>query len=266
MKVYTNFISQELEEIANSPELINKPITLFYDYPAQNISQLQENPYNILFIQEPNQLFGFHDWAVQNYQHFDVICTWSDLILNQVPQSYLFPFGAGKVAFSKLPCVYHDNKDFKISFLCGDKKMIEGHFLRHSIYENQEKIILPKHFIYTSPWDGGKDICWESMYHIAVENSRNKNYFTEKIIDAFLTKTIPIYWGCPNINEFFNKEGIIVFNTTDELISIVNNLTPEFYESKKDIIEENFNKAKQYVNVVYRIKDFLIEICKINNI
>jgi hypothetical protein len=254
-----------LDNLANDPELTDKPITLFYDYPVQDITQLQENPYNILFIQEPNQLFGFHNWAVQNHHHFDVICTWSDLMLEQIPQSYLFPFGMNSISFSN-SCLYHNDKKFEISFLCGNKKMIEGHFLRHDIYENQEKIFIPKHFLYTAPWDGGKDVCWESMFHIAIENSKNKNYFTEKIVDAFLTKTIPIYWGCPNIDEFFNKDGIITFNTTDELFSILNNLTPEFYESKKEAIEENLNKAKQYADFIGRIKEFLIEICRINNI
>jgi hypothetical protein len=162
--------------------------------------------------------------------------------------------------------IYHNGKKFEVSFLCGNKKLIEGHFLRHNIFEAQEKITIPKHFIYTAPWDGGKDRCWESMYHIAIENSRNKNFFTEKIVDAFLTKTIPVYWGCPNIDEFFNTDGIITFNNVDELTVILNNLTYEFYESKKDIIEENYNKAKQYADFVKRIKEFLEEICKLNNI
>jgi hypothetical protein len=266
MKVYAGFISEQLNEIANSPELKDKPITLFYDYPVRDITQLQENPYNILFIQEPNQLFGFHDWAVQNHHHFDVVCTWSDPILSCSSHSYLFPFGAGNVSFIDPSCPYHNGKKFEVSFLCGNKKLIEGHFLRHNIFEAQEKITIPKHFIYTAPWDGGKDRCWESMYHIAIENSRNKNFFTEKIVDAFLTKTIPIYWGCPNIDEFFNTDGIITFNNVDELTVILNNLTYEFYESKKDIIEENYNKAKQYADFVKRIKEFLEEICKLNNI
>ncbi len=32
-------------------------------------------------------------------------------------------------------------------------------------------------------------------------NSSNRGYHTEKIIDAFLSKTVPIYWGCPNLEE-----------------------------------------------------------------
>ena len=46
-------------------------------------------------------------------------------------------------------------------------------------------------------------------YSLAFENSRHVNYFTEKIIDCFLSWTKPIYWGCPNISDFFPKSSYI---------------------------------------------------------
>ena len=104
------------------------------------------------------------------------------------------------------------------------------------------------------------------MFHIAVENTKHNNYFTEKIIDAFLTKTLPIYWGCPNIDKYFNKDGILTFETEEELFNIVNNLTPEFYFSKLETIIKNYHTALSYVNYVERLKQLLIQICKLNNI
>jgi hypothetical protein len=35
------------------------------------------------------------------------------------------------------------------------------------------------------------------------------SYFSEKITDCILNKTSPIYWGCSNIGDFFNMDGII---------------------------------------------------------
>jgi hypothetical protein len=40
-------------------------------------------------------------------------------------------------------------------------------------------------------------------FSICIENSELPNYFTEKITNAFLTNTIPLYWGCPNVTDFF---------------------------------------------------------------
>ena len=84
------------------------------------------------------------------------------------------------------------------------------------------------------------------MYHIAVENSKQKNYFTEKIIDCFASRTIPIYWGCPNLGNWFDMDGIITFNHVSELKKIFDKLDEEFYHSKKEVIEKNFEIAKQF--------------------
>lgn len=265
MRIFTNFIHSLFEEkIRLDPELTDKPITIFYDYIPNDISELNHNPYNFLFIQEPNQFFGYHDWTIKYGNYFNVILTWSQPIIDKHPDRTLFfPFAAG---WYDMPDKYHTNKRFEVSFLCGNKQMIEGHLLRHRIYNNQNKIKIPNHFIYTAPWDGGKNRCWESMYHIAIENSRNMGYFTEKIIDCFISKTIPIYCGCPNIDEFFNKDGIITFNNEVELIDILNNLTPEYYLSKKDVIEENYKKAVKNADFLDRINLVIKEICKLNNI
>jgi hypothetical protein len=156
-----------------------------------------------------------------------------------------------------------NKKHLEVSFLCGPKNLIEGHHLRHKIWYGQNKINLPIKFIY----EGIKIPCFEhSMFHIAIENSQNKNYFTEKIIDAFITKTIPIYWGCPNINEFFDNRGFFTFNTEDEFISIVNNLTEEDYLNRKEYIEKNYQTAIYYADIFSRLEYILDEIIKLNNL
>ena len=104
------------------------------------------------------------------------------------------------------------------------------------------------------------------MFHIAVENSKHDNYFTEKIIDAFVTKTIPLYWGCPNIRDFFNLDGIILFEDEKDLIEKSKMLTPEFYREREQVMLENREKALGYVDLMERMKNLLIEICKMNNI
>lgn len=52
-------------------------------------------------------------------------------------------------------------------------------------------------------------------YSVAMENSFQLNYFTEKIYDPFLSWTVPIYWGAPNIGEFFPSRSFIQIDFTD---------------------------------------------------
>ena len=105
-----------------------------------------------------------------------------------------------------------------------------------------------------------------SQYGIAIENFSHRGFFTEKILDCFLLKTIPIYWGCSNIGDFFDIDGIITFDNVDDLIYKVNNLDEDFYESKKEIITKNWRLALDYVYYEKNIVDKVKEIFKYNNI
>ena len=105
-----------------------------------------------------------------------------------------------------------------------------------------------------------KDILFSSQFHIAIESTQVKNYFTEKLIDALITKTVPIYWGCPNIGEFFNEKGIIQANSTQDMVDKINELTPETYESMLPYIEENFEIAKKYASsFAGRVKEEILK-------
>lgn len=50
-----------------------------------------------------------------------------------------------------------------------------------------------------------KDALLDYEFSIAIENSVETNYFTEKITDCVLTDTTPIYYGCENISQFIDS-------------------------------------------------------------
>lgn len=52
-------------------------------------------------------------------------------------------------------------------------------------------------------------------YSFHCENSRETNYFTEKIMDCFLTETLCFYDGCPNLEDFFDSKAFIRINVDD---------------------------------------------------
>ena len=78
---------------------------------------------------------------------------------------------------------------------------------------------------------------------IAMENDYANNYFTEKLLDCMLSGTIPIYHGCKNIEKYFDVNGIITFETVDELTDILNNLTKKDYTSRLSSIQKNYEIA-----------------------
>lgn len=46
-------------------------------------------------------------------------------------------------------------------------------------------------------------------YTINCENTSQKGYYTEKIIDAILGECLCFYWGCPNISEYIDSRAFI---------------------------------------------------------
>jgi hypothetical protein len=70
--------------------------------------------------------------------------------------------------------------------------------------------------------------------------------FSEKLIDCFRSRTVPIYYGCLNIEKYFDERGIIRFNTIEEFDKICQEITPEWYDERLSYIEENYQRAREY--------------------
>jgi hypothetical protein len=289
LKIFTNF-KKDSDFSFLYDKYKNKPITIFHDFIPQELSQLNYNPCNILIIHEPNEFFGMHSWVISNHDMFSAILTWSEPILKNCPNAIFLDHGV-RIQGDDWVESFKDtiDKKFEISFLCGAKNLIEGHHFRQEIYKLENHIDIPKKWFYTLDdfdWDnynkGGigrkgnnvsdyydnipKRICYdESMFHIAVENTKQNNWYTEKIGDALASKTVPIYWGCPNIGDHFDERGIITFETKEELIEKVNSLTPELYKSMLPYIENNYQLAKKSY-FPYTLDKMLNEIIELNNI
>lgn len=93
------------------------------------------------------------------------------------------------------------------------------------------------------------DALRDYRFSIAIENGYRINCSTEKLSDCFLTGTIPIYFGCPNIGDYFDINGIITFTTKEELENIIRELhqNGEYeYQKRIDAVRNNFETVKRY--------------------
>lgn len=58
-------------------------------------------------------------------------------------------------------------------------------------------------------------------FNIAFENTKYAGYTTEKIVDAFMARTVPIYYGNPLISSEFNKDSFINVSRFDSIESAI---------------------------------------------
>jgi hypothetical protein len=98
-----------------------------------------------------------------------------------------------------------------------------------------------------------------AKFNIACENQYYPNMFTEKLLDCFKTRTVPIYFGCPNLSNYFDIRGVLMFKSIEELEDIVQNLTPADYDRMLPYIEENYQRGRVYweKSVYQRIEDII---------
>lgn len=96
-----------------------------------------------------------------------------------------------------------------------------------------------------------KDALIDYAFSIAIENSVEDSYFTEKITDCLLTDTTPIYYGCKNINAFIDSAYILSnLDTIQELQSILKQ--PQQIQNKQ-IMATKFNLYSVIVNYINRV-------------
>lgn len=65
------------------------------------------------------------------------------------------------------------------------------------------------------------------MFSIVIENDSYPTYFSEKLLDAFITDTIPVYYGAPDIGDHFEESGIIKLTEDFDIDSLTPNLYNE---------------------------------------
>jgi len=133
-----------------------------------------------------------------------------------------------------------------VSCIVSDLQMNDGHKLRleisKQIAESGQCDMYGKAFKYIPrKIDALKDY----MFSFAMENDFYETFITEKVNDCFLTGTIPIYLGAPDIGDYYNLDGIIVMDIDkDGTVSFDSEiLTEEYYNEHLDAVKDNYNRA-----------------------
>jgi len=218
-------------------------------------------------INEPTFYGQSVETLLENADKFNAIITKHQSVINSIPWATTDIWASSYIIPNK-----NIDKDFSVSFLCTNKKGYPGYEVRHQLWNRQDEITVPKRFWSSKylpvdpnrilPGTGentDKIVLFKSMFSICPENSSEENYLTEKIMDCFLTMTVPIYRGCTNFEKYFNPNGVIFFNDIDDLIQKINNLTPYEYFSRLPAMQENFNKAMKMMNPGERVRDLILQ-------
>jgi Glycosyltransferase family 10 (fucosyltransferase) C-term len=134
-------------------------------------------------------------------------------------------------------------KSKSISCIASNLKQLEGHRLRIAFVKKLRQQ-MPQieffgkgtHFL-TDKMDG----LIPYRYSIAIENSSQPFYFTEKINDCFLAYTVPVYYGCKNISRYFPERSYIqidIENPERALKKIASLINEDDWQSRLEAVKE----------------------------
>ena len=219
-------------------------VTVFTDEMMFDpIVDIVKSKYKIGWCQESPGIKPFVYEKIKEVENkFDYILTFHPDLLKRNSKKYILNLcGSSRIRDNDFK-IYPKTKP--ISIIASDKAFTEGHRLRHEVIKRLEGVDCwgsgYRHF--TDKLDPLKDY----MFSIAIMNVRIDNFFTEVLTDCLAVGTIPIFWGCPNIGDFFNPDGIIQFENINDLFNI--KLSKELYTSKLKAIKENMKIAKTLVS------------------
>lgn len=217
-----------------------------FNVPRQRTILLTEEPFSVL------------EYPRGYYQQFGVVCSCQEEIkpfdwgLIHYCQAAI-PWYVG-VSFGKDGCHFpldyatiakaQPKKEKLISVISSTKSFSEGHVDRLRFIKALKQR-------YGSAVDifghGFKDFDdkWEVLapykYHIVIENSASKYYWTEKLADCYLAGTYPIYHGSSTINEYFPEQAMtkIDIRQPEETFRIIDStLTANTYEQHTELLSQ----------------------------
>jgi len=183
----------------------------------------------------------------KNIDKFDYVMTYDEYLLDTYPNKCIFTADNGIWIQDQNIMLWDKTK--MMSLIYSWKNWTEGHKLRHLIANIPDTGIDLYGDGSPHPIKYKEEALIDYQFSITIENSRSKYYFTEKLLDCFAVGTIPIYWGCKNIGDFFDERGILQFETIDDLVRIFNEINdhPNLYNMMYPFVLENFHRASAFI-------------------
>jgi hypothetical protein len=184
------------------------------------------------------------------------------------------------VPFNDLKKMEYHNKNKTLSIVSSGKNNLPGHKFRINILEEYSQRRPYSIDIYGkgikkyinsisykgSPCPGSMtsvsdkyDFMADYKYYLSIENGQMKDYFTEKISDALLSWCMPIYWGCPNILDYFPRDSLHILSDKKDIVRQIDKI---INSPIKDKNIEAISKARELVLYRYNVWDIVNNIIK----
>ncbi len=212
---------------------INKAnVLLEAGYPNEHIHNFKQWTYKINFVGEP---------ALPHSEKYDIVLTSINNIKNIVdlPLSIAYihcnnflPYLCNRPKITEIP------KNFCTFIVSNPKCEVRNNLFK--LINNYKEVSSMGGFcnnvgyqIHYPYWSQQfLNVLSNHKFMICCENTKMETYTTEKIVNPYLSRTIPIYWGSHNIKNIFNPNSMLFLE--DETEDSINKLIQQIIELDND--------------------------------
>lgn len=204
------------------------------------------SPSNVWALMQEPYVPGVFEWMVGGHEQFAHVFTHHPA-KKSAGEKYIrchpaVPWHVNK-SYDELKSIAVPDKQRSISSITSNLEAFPGHKVRKDFLALVRSSGLPidlygkgVSFI-EDKWDG----LVPYHYSLAIENSSSPDYWTEKIADCFLSWTIPIYYGCTNLEDYFPAESFIridINHPQEALATIAAALSSDKWQSRLPALAE----------------------------
>jgi hypothetical protein len=209
------------------------------------------DPENVWGLMMEPTVDGFFDFTTIGHDQYAKVFTTaphennSKYVKSHIMTSWYFPG-----SYDTLENHPIGEKQQQLSCIASTKSFLPGHQKRLQFIQQLKKIDLGMDFFGrgTNPIESKWDGLYPYKFSLAIENSSLPDYWTEKISDCFMAYTIPIYYGCTNIHDYFPEGSILHIDINDfdgAVKKIKDAISGDYYEKNLDALME---ARKLYIN------------------
>jgi hypothetical protein len=208
------------------------------------------------FLSQFARAYTFEEIPTANKFHSPPFLPW---MINSKEPTVAGSFYGHFRDYKYLKTVAHNEKNILLSAICSTKSYTENHKIRLRFIEKLSADLGDK-FLWVGNGkltiDDKFEITSQSKYQLVIENKIQHDVFSEKLYDAFLGASFPIYAGSPNIGEYFHDESILSINLRDyekSLDAIKQRISKDLTPIELDSLEQNKNRVLSEFNLIKRL-------------
>ncbi len=214
----------------------------------------EDSPSRLAYLAQFSQVFTCHGVYLPNVTYTLPFLPW---MINSNHGSSIYSDHGRNFSFFR--ALQNIEKTRFLSVFCSAQELTPSHRMRLKFVER-----IKDHFGDRIDWFGNGinpvKAKWEGIapykYTLVLENQSSPNVITEKIFDAYLGLAFPIYWGAPNIGDYFPERSLVALDIKDlrrSIFVIEDLLARDPYESVHSELLNAKDRVVNELNFINRI-------------